>query len=159
MRKRILALALLALPLFVLAQTNQQLADMNDTIEIVRSVAALERRAVITRGLQLSGAETQRFWTIYDKYAADKKRVMDRLVKVITDCAANYENLSDELATSLVDDHMDVQSDLLMVRSGYLRKFDRVLAPEKLARFYQIENKLDAVANVQLAQGIPLVTE
>ncbi|MGI9202695.1 MAG: hypothetical protein ACR2Q3_01725 [Woeseiaceae bacterium] len=159
MRKRILALVLLILPTFVTAQTNTELADLNDTIEMMRSVTALERRAVITQSLQLSGSESQKFWPIYDQYVTDKKRVNDRLVKVITDYAANFQNLSDGLATSLVDDHMDIQSDLLKLRSKYLRKFDRVLAPKTLARFYQIENKLDAVMNVQLAQQIPLIME
>ena len=159
MKNRILALGLLALPLFLSAQTNERLAELNDALEIVRGVAALERKAVIADVLQLTGEESGDFWPIYDKYAADKKRVNDRLVKVITDYAANFENLSDELATSLVDDHMDVQSDLLKVRSKYLRKFVKVLPPKKLARFYQIENKLDAIANVQLTQEIPLITE
>ena len=159
MRNRILALGLLVLPLFAFAQTNEQFADLNDAIEMVRSMAALERRAVIAEQLQLTGEESTKFWPIYDDYAADKKRINDRLIKIITDYGANFENLSDELATSLVDDHMDVQSDLLKVRSKYLRKFDKVLAPKTLARFYQIENKLDAVTNVVMAQGIPLVTE
>ena len=159
MRNRILALGLLALPLFTFAQTNEQFADLNDAIEMVRSMAALERRAVIAEQLQLTGEESTKFWPIYDDYAADKKRINDRLIKIITDYGANFENLSDELATSLVDDHMDVQSDLLKVRSRYLRKFDKVLAPKTLARFYQIENKLDAVTNVVMAQGIPLVAE
>lgn len=159
MRNRILALGLLALPLFAFAQTNEQFADLNDAIEMVRSMAALERRAVIAEQLQLTGEESTKFWPIYDDYAADKKRINDRLIKIITDYGANFENLSDELATSLVDDHMDVQSDLLKVRSKYLRKFNKVLAPKTLARFYQIENKLDAVTNVVMAQGIPLVAE
>ena len=159
MKTKILALALLMLPLFVSAQTNEKFADMNDAIEMVRSMAALERRAVIAEALQLKGEESTKFWLIYDDYAADKKRVNDRLVKIITDYAANFESLSDELATSLVDDHMDLQSDLLKVRGKYLRKFDRVLAPKTLARFYQVENKLDAVANVLMAQEIPLITK
>jgi len=159
MRNRILALGLLALPLFTFAQTNEQFADLNDAIEMVRSMAALERRAVIAEQLQLTSEESTKFWPIYDDYAVDKKRINDRLIKIITDYGANFENLSDELATSLVDDHMDVQSDLLKVRSRYLRKFDKVLAPKTLARFYQIENKLDAVTNVVMAQGIPLVAE
>jgi len=159
MRNRILALGLLALPLFTFAQTNEQFADLNDAIEMVRSMAALERRAVIAEQLQLTSEESTKFWSIYDDYAVDKKRINDRLIKIITDYGANFENLSDELATSLVDDHMDVQSDLLKVRSRYLRKFDKVLAPKTLARFYQIENKLDAVTNVVMAQGIPLVAE
>jgi len=53
---------------------------------------------------------------------------------------------------------MKVQSDLLKVRKKYLKKFKKVLPPKTLARFYQIENKLDAVSNVTMAQGIPLVT-
>jgi len=159
MRIRTLALGLLALPLFASAQVNEQLADMNDTIEMMRSVSALERKAVITRGLQLSGEESTEFWPIYDDYAAEKKRVNDRLVKIITDYAANFENLSDELATSLVKDSLDVQGDLLKVRKKYLKKLKKVLPPKTLARFNQIENKLDAVANVTMAQGIPLVMD
>jgi hypothetical protein len=158
MRNRILVLGLLALPLFVSAQTNEQFADMNDTIEMVRSMAALERKAVITENLRLSSEESADFWQIYDVYAAEKKRINDRLIKVITDYAANFENLSDELAISLVNDSVAVQSDLLKLRKKYLKKFKKALSPKTLARFYQIENKLDAVSNVTVAQGIPLVT-
>lgn len=159
MKAIVLALGLLAMPLFVVAQTNEQFADMNDTIEMVRSMAAVERKAVLTQNLQLSGQESTDFWPLYDEYAAEKKRINDRLVKVITDYAANFENLSDELATSLVDDSLKVQSDLLKVRKKYLKKLKKVLPPKTLARFYQIENKLDAVANVTMAQGIPLITD
>jgi len=111
MRNRILTLSLLMLPLCVFAQTNEQFADMNDTIEMVRSVAALERKAVIARGLELTGEESTKFWSVYDDCAVEKKRVNDRLLKVITDYAASFENLPDELATSLVNDSMKIQSD------------------------------------------------
>ena len=159
MRKRIIALTLLLLPILAAAQINEQFADMNDTIEMVRSVAALERKAVVTKGLQLTGEQSTEFWPIYDEYVVEKKHVNDRLVKIITDYAANFEDLSDELATSLVNDSMKVQDDLLKVRKKYLKKLKKVLPPKTLARFYQIDNKLDAVSNVTMAQGIPLVTE
>ena len=159
MRYAILTLGLLAMPLVVAAQTNEQFAEMNDTIEMVRDVTALERKAVIIRNLGLTSEESTAFWPIYDDYAAEKKRVNDRLVKVITDYAANFENLSDELATTLVNDSMKVQDDLLKVRKKYVKKLKKVLSPKTLARFYQLENKLDAVANVTMAQGIPLVTD
>lgn len=157
--KRLIALGLLALPLFAFAQTNEQFADMNDTIEMVRSVAALERKAVVTRGLQLTGQQSTEFWPIYDEYVAEKKRVNDRLLKIITDYAATFDSMSDEFAKSMVADHMKVQSDLLKVRKKYQRKFEKALGPKTATRFYQIENKLDAVMNVQLAQQIPLVME
>jgi hypothetical protein len=159
MKSKILVLGLLALPLFAIAQTNEQFADMNDNIEMVRSMAALERRAVITKNLQLSGDESADFWPLYDEYEAEKKRINDRLVKVITDYAANYENLSDELAKSLIDDSLKVQGDLLKLKKKYLKKFRKVLAPKTVARFYQIENKLDAASDLTMARGIPLVQD
>jgi hypothetical protein len=157
MMNRILLLALLVLPLPVTAQTNEQFADMNDNIEMVRSMAALERRAVFTQNLQLTTEESADFWPLYDEYEAEKKRINDRLVKAITDYAANYEDLSDELAISLVNDSLKVKSDMLKLRKKYLKKFRRVLAPKRMARFHQIENKLDAISNLTLARGIPLV--
>lgn len=157
MRKTLIAAAFVLLPLFAFAQTNEQFADMNDNIEMVRSMAALERRGVITKNLQLSADESTDFWVLYDAYEAEKKRINDQLVKVITDYAANYEDLSDELAISLVDDSLKVQSDLLKLRKKYLNKFRKVLAPKTVARFYQIESKLDAISGLTKARGIPLV--
>jgi len=159
MKLMTITLTLIALPLFASAQVNEQFSDMNDSIEMVRSMAALERKTVITQNLRLTGQQSTDFWPLYDEYAAEKKRVNDRMVKIITDYAASFEDLSDELATSLIKDSIDVQDDLLKLRKKYLKKFKRVLPPKTLARYYQIENKLDAVANVTMAQGIPLVTD
>jgi hypothetical protein len=38
-----------------------------------------------------------------------------------------------------------------------VREFDDVLPPKKLARFVQIENKLDAIVQVDIASEIPLL--
>ena len=157
MKKTLVALMLAMLPLAAPAQTNPEFADLNDTIEMVRSVAALERRNVLRANLGLTMEESAEFWPIYDEYDIDKKRINDRLVKIITDYAAEQENLSDKLAKSMVDDWFKVQNDLLKLKKSYLRKFRRVLEPKTVMRFYQIDNKLDVIANVRLAQGIPLV--
>ena len=151
---RTIAVGLLVLPILALAPASGMADELNDTIEMVRSVAALERKAVITRGLQLTGEQSQAFWPIYDQYVADKKLAQNKVVQIIIDYAENYDTMSDAMATSIVDDHMKVQGDLLKARKKYLKKFRKVLPPKTVARFYQLENKLDAVANVQLAQEI-----
>jgi hypothetical protein len=45
------------------------------------------------------------------------------------------------------------------IRKRYVRKFRKVIPETKLARFYQIENKLDAITNFALARQIPLVPQ
>ena len=159
MKLKFAVLALLATPFLANAQVNAEFADMNDAIEMMRSVAAVERKALIAQGMAFTNEESTAFWPIYDEYVLEKNKVNDRLVKIITDYAANFEKMTDELANQLIDESMDYERDLLKVRSKYLRRFDNVLTPIRLARFYQLENKIDAVSKVQLAQQIPLVTD
>ena len=139
------------------AQVNPEFANINDAIEMIRDTVQLERKDIIAEELALTGEESTAFWPVYDAYVAEREVVNDRLVKLITDYAANYLNMSDEMATSLIDDYFDVEAERLKVRRKYVREFDDVLPPKKLARFVQIENKLDTIVQVDIASEIPLL--
>ncbi len=45
----------------------------------------------------------------------------------------------------------------LRTRNTYVQKFKEILPPKKVVRFFQVENKLDAIINFELVAGIPLV--
>jgi hypothetical protein len=139
------------------AQVNSGSAELNNALEMVRSVSRLERKAVIAAHLTMTNDESVAFWPLYDEYAAEIKEVDDRLVQLVVDYARNFENLSDEMARTMLDDYFDIESDRLDVRQKYVRRFDDVLSPRKLARFVQVENKLNVVAELYLADEIPLV--
>ena len=57
----------------------------------------------------------------------------------------------------MIDDYLDIEADRIKVRKKYVRELGKVLPPKKLALFVQIENKLDAIVQVDLASEIPLV--
>jgi hypothetical protein len=105
--------------------------------------------------LQLTPSESEAFWPLYNKYRSDVVSVQDRLVKLITDYAAQRDALTDAQARKLLDDFLDYQSQLLRVREKYVGRFAKVLPSIKVTRFYQIENKLDAISNLTLASQIP----
>ena len=46
---------------------------------------------------------------------------------------------------------------MIKLKKSYLSKFKAVLPPKKVARYYQLENKIQAVIAFQLADRIPLV--
>jgi len=71
--------------------------------------------------------------------------------------AYDSAELSDSYADKLLKDYMSIESDVLKVRQRFLPKFKKVLPSLKVARFYQIENKIDAEIDVNLANMIPLV--
>ena len=139
------------------AQVNPQFVEYTDEIEMVRSMAQLERKSVIEKGMQLTPEEAGKFWPVYDAYAADLKKTNDQMVKLITDYAAKYESMDEKTATDLRNGSFKLQGDLLSLRKKYAGKFSKVVSQVKVMRFLQLEQKMDAVQNLKLARQIPLV--
>ena len=142
-----------------LAQVNPQFADVSDEIEMVRSIVRIERKAAVEQNMQLAPAESQMFWAVYNEYEAERTAINDRTVKVVTDYAAAYPDVGDERAASLLAESFDVESDLVSLKKKYARRFAKVLTPARVARFFQIERKLDAVQNLSIAEEIPLIQQ
>jgi hypothetical protein len=141
------------------AQVNAQFADVSDELEMVRSLVRIERKALVEQEMQLAPAESQAFWSVYNDYEAERTKINDRTVKVITDYAAAYPDVGDARAEALLDEAFEVDSDLLSLKHKYARRFAKVLAPARVARFFQIERKLDAVQNLEIAEQSPLIPQ
>lgn len=155
----VLTLLASALPALAAAQAGPTAAELAAATEEARTILQSERKLLVGQGLTLTAEQANAFWPVYDRYMLDMKAAGDLRVKVITDYAASYDNLTDDAARQLVGDYLKYQEKVLKIRKGYLRKFRKVLPETEVARFYQIENKLDAVTNFVLADQIPLVPE
>jgi hypothetical protein len=83
--------------------------------------------------------------------------VGDRMQKLITDYAEVWEAPTDDQAGAMVDELMAIRKQDLKVRKSYIKKFRKVLPETKVARFVQLENKIDAIIAIGLADAIPLV--
>ncbi|HZP40739.1 MAG TPA: hypothetical protein VFD84_04410 [Candidatus Binatia bacterium] len=128
-------------------------------LDILRDAIRANRKALVAANLPLSDEEAAQFWPLYERYQAELKPVQDRSVKVIADYTASFRDLPDEKAMKLADDWLSAESDRVKVRRRYLQEFAKVLPGRKVVRFYQIENKMDAVLRYDLARGIPVVGE
>ena len=157
---RNIALALtlsLVTPMTGFAQVNENLAEFAPDIEAARTIMQTERKILIMREMALTSDEAAAFWPLYDEYVVARRTLGDMRLKVITDYAANYESMTNELARSLADDSMDYQTKRLKLKKKYLKKFRKVLPDIKVVRYYQLESKLDAIIEFDLASQIPLM--
>jgi len=59
----------------------------------------------------------------------------------------------------LVEDYLAVEADRVAVRRAYVPEFAETLPGRKVARLYQIENKMDAALRYELAATIPVLEE
>ena len=132
-------------------------AAAETNLEILRDTIRANKRALVAVNLGLSDDEAERFWPVYERYQAQLTDVHDRLLAVIEDYTASFEDLSNEKALRLVDDYLAVETDRVAVRRAYLEEIAKVLPGRTVARFYQIENKMDAVLRYDLAAAIPVL--
>ena len=65
--------------------------------------------------------------------------------------------MTDEKARDLLQQQLDLEQDRAKLRRSYVSKFEKVLPAKKVARYYQIENKLDVALQYEAAKQIPLV--
>ena len=127
-----------------------------EEIRLTRQVIDTQRQALVTKGMDLTPAEMQRFWPLYREYRVAASKVGDRIVTLITTYADNYQNLTDPVADKLLTEFVRIEEQRARLKAQYLPKFKKVLPAQKVARFYQIENKLDTAILADVSEAVPL---
>jgi hypothetical protein len=132
-------------------------ADAERTAQELRTVMQSERRDLVNQLMDLTPEEHAKFWPVYTQYRADMTRVNNRMFVLIRDFVGDFDTLTDEKAQGLLSEHLSIEDAAHRLKRSYVDRFALVLPPKKVARFYQIDNKLDAVLRAELAKDIPLV--
>ena len=145
------------LPGIASAQINQQFSDLEPYIDDARATMATDRKVLIRETLGLTVEEDKTFWTPYREYTEERDEVNKLRLKVITDFAANVDNMTDDVAKQMLKDFFKFEKEQAKVKEKHASKFRKVIPEAKVARFYQIENKLDAIINFALAMQVPLI--
>ena len=128
-------------------------------LDVLLDAIRANRKALVAVNLKLTDAEAAKFWPVYDRYQKDLNAIGDRLLGVIQDYGAHFRDLADDKAMKLVDDYLAIEADRVKVRRSYVEEFAKSLPGRKVARFYQIENKIDAVMRYNIASTIPVIEE
>ena len=156
------ALCALLSPAFVLAAdkpvVNEKFADLEPAIQMLRQDVGRDRRETVKANMLLTNSEAARFWPLYDQYRTEMHKVGDRRLKVITDYAANRDSMSEDEANRLGREWLDAEKQRVDLKEDYFKKFQKEgLSARTTARFFQIDQKLDAAVDAALAAHIPLI--
>ena len=149
--------AVLTMPLAIASVASAQPVDQWTAIQQVLADLRADRQALVAANLPLAEGEARAFWPVYKEYRTEIEKLGDRLAKVITAYDANFQSMSDAKADAFFNEWLAIERDRVAAREKYVPKIRSVLPAQKAARFFQIENKLDAVVNVTLASEIPLL--
>ena len=151
-------IAVSAMLLFVATPVRADDAAQSN-MDIVREAMRADKKALVATNLQLTDAEAKEFWPLYEKYQKELLTAHNKLYQVVVEYAQHFQkgDLTDDKALALVDRYLAAEQERIKVRSSYVKPIAKVLPGKKVARFYQIENKIDAVVRYELAGQVPLV--
>jgi Spy/CpxP family protein refolding chaperone len=136
---------------------NEKFSDFAPAIAELRQEAGRDRRNIVRANMLLTETESARFWPLYDEYRVERQKIGDRRVRLITDFLAQQNSMSEDEARALANEDFAIGKDTSELKAKWYAKMTKVLSDRTVARFFHIDEKLDAAADLALAANIPLI--
>ena len=147
------AVASLAAPIGLAQNKDGDVTDM----QALRAAIKSDKKSFVAATLQLTPAEAKKFWPIYDAYqrtidASNRKRAL-----AVEAVVAKDEDLSNAYARNLATDAIANDEGEIKARRALQNRLMKALSPIKAARYLQLESKIRALQDYDIASMIPLV--
>jgi hypothetical protein len=143
-------------PLSRISASQNDEANLDSSIETLRADLRADKVTIITDAMKFTDSESKIFWPIYRKYEADLAKVNDGRVALIKSYAEKYESMTDADAKALIDQSLDFESRRTGVKRKYAAEFQKAGLPAlTVAKFLQLEHRLDLMMDLQIASRLP----
>ena len=126
--------------LFIVAFTNTSFSQRNEKDKSrLREKLNTHKIAFLTDRIDLTEAEAEKFWPIYNVYEEEKKAIKeDKLVEALN------ADISEKEAEKALTSIMDLRSKELELDKKYLSKFRTVLSASKVVKLIKAEREFKA---------------
>jgi cyanate lyase len=131
--------------------------DVAETLELSREVVDRQKRIIVAGSLPLSAEQADAFWPLFDRFQAELKKIDAREDRLVADYSAQYARLSDDQARAMLDEALGIDEDRVKLIREWVNRMEKALPPRLLVRYFQLENKFQAIVAADLARQIPLV--
>jgi Spy/CpxP family protein refolding chaperone len=154
-----LTIVMAALSSWVFSQTAEVHAKpLTDAdFQLLRQDVQSAKNQIITDTMNFNENEAAAFWPVYKEYAAAQHSIADKRLALIRDYARNLDTMDDTKARALTDRMFAIEEETQALRKEYFPRFEKALGAKRAAKFYQVDNRLTLMVNVQIASEIPLI--
>jgi hypothetical protein len=149
-------LSIAVFPTFSLAQNNGP--SLDSSIESLRADFKADKVDLINQVMQFNDHDSKVFWPVYRKYEAELTTVNDQRVALIKSYADKFDTMSDADAKSMIQQSFDFEGRRMDVKKKYAKEFEKAgLSALTVAKFMQLEHRLDLVVDMQIAYLLPML--
>lgn len=133
--------------------------DVEKDLALLRRNLRSEKKKLIALNVPLTETEATKFWPVYDQYAAEMAKHYDQFYSLIKEYAANQKTLTDAQAADMIKRWSRVQVEVAQTREKYVPLVGNVIPGKKAALFFQVDRRLYALMDMQVASEVPLVIQ
>ena len=148
----LMAVAMAAVPAWAQGQT----APAND-MQALRSAVKADKKGLVAKTLDLTPTEAAKFWPIYDTYQRALDAANRQTALAVEELVGYDKPLSNVFAKNLANEMIASDESELRARRKMQNALMKALPPKKAARYLQLEGKIRAFQDYDLAVAIPLV--
>lgn len=141
-----------------LATIDDSQPDSQDFTQLLRKDVRSQKKQIIAANMELSDAEAEKFWPVYDRYAADLSKLFDTKLALLRNYSDSYDTMTGDEAETYIRKRGEVEESIMQLRLKYMPAFRKVLSGRETALFYQIDWRLGLAIDAQLAQ-MPLLNQ
>ena len=126
-------------------------------IELARSDLRTMKALVIAENLPLTADEAAEFWPIQREYEVELNKLLDQRLALIMKFGPAAGGMTDAQAKELAEAAFDLENERTALKRVVFEEMCGVVPAAKAARFFQIENQLNAAIDLRLAAELPLI--
>jgi hypothetical protein len=149
----LLVVAALAAPV---AFAQNDAADVTD-MQALRGAVKADKHALVASTLKLTDREAKRFWPIYDTYQRNLDLTSRRRVVALEGLLFRDKSMTNLAARNLVTELMAIDEAEVKARHTLRNRLMRAMPPIKAARYLQLEDKIQATRDYDIASTVPLL--
>jgi Spy/CpxP family protein refolding chaperone len=157
MNKRNLIVPAALLGVFLMSNSGALAQSPDEDIKLFRKDVRSLRKQIVAANMDLTDAEAQQFWPIFDRYTSELVAITDKKYALLNEYAQNYTTMTGEQAESYIKGRAAVEDSIMQLRLKYLPIFRKVLPGKSAALFFQIDWRLGLIMDLQLASQTPLI--
>lgn len=128
-------------------------------IQLLRTDLKASKRTLIKESMQLDEAQSAAFWPIYNQYDVEQTKLGDQKLALIQEYAHDFLDMTNEKASTLAHRAMELDDQRLALRHKYYDALAKALPAVLVARFFQLENQIQLVVDLQIASNLPIIEE
>ena len=165
-RFAVVTAAVLIFSLGISAQEKQvqdpaqsKLLNMEAYIGLLRSDLKVSKRGIIKESMQLDDRQAELFWPLYNQYDVEQTKLGDEKLALIETYAHEFLTMNDQKADQLANQALKIEDQRLALRRKFYELMKKSLPTTLVVRFFQLENQIDLVVDLQIASRLPIIEE